>query len=380
MSEEVELSRSDLILKAKELFSKGSRNYFLKCYDESADELSEACALYEEIYGELSNELGMPYFLYAKSLIALAYEENKVIDISEEEENEDEGLRASVVKTNEISSVDKNDSPNKNTEVLTKEPFCTSLEEKNVVEHSSTSKAESNQPNTSESKAESEQNIEDETSSNLQIAWETLELAAKIFTRQGLAGLPHLAEVHTELANIEFENNIPHSAREDYEKALSIYDNLNNKPRRAMAEIHYKIGLTYLMEQINQEGSQSLKRAYDLIEEEINEMRTEENQIDKYNELIKDMLETKQDIWIKICEIEEITEQNIADKRAVLENYLASSKLSDTTDSSSSVIGKSVICSPQATDISHLIKRKKADESSSSNTQETTLQAKKRAL
>lgn len=50
------------------------------------------------------------------------------------------------------------------------------------------------------------------------MAWEILEMAAKIFSSQGERGLPNLAEVQTELANIEFENNILDSARDDYGK------------------------------------------------------------------------------------------------------------------------------------------------------------------
>lgn len=55
-------------------------------------------------------------------------------------------------------------------------------------------------------------------SGSLQLAWEILETAAKIFSRQGLSGLPYLADVQTELANIEFENGILDAAREDYGK------------------------------------------------------------------------------------------------------------------------------------------------------------------
>lgn len=86
----LEQERSEKILKAKELYSHGSRNFLVKSYAEAADELSEVCSLYVELYGELSDELGMPYLLYAKSLIALALDENKVIDVPDQEEDDDE--------------------------------------------------------------------------------------------------------------------------------------------------------------------------------------------------------------------------------------------------------------------------------------------------
>lgn len=55
--------REEKILKGKELFSQGSRNFLVKSYDEAADELSQVCQLYEEVYGELADELGQPLLL-----------------------------------------------------------------------------------------------------------------------------------------------------------------------------------------------------------------------------------------------------------------------------------------------------------------------------
>lgn len=59
----VESTKEQKIAEAKELYSKGSRNFLVKSYDEAADQLSQVCALYEELYGELCDELGMPYLL-----------------------------------------------------------------------------------------------------------------------------------------------------------------------------------------------------------------------------------------------------------------------------------------------------------------------------
>lgn len=93
------------------------------------------------------------------------------------------------------------------------------------------------------------------------------------------------------------------------EKALKIYQDLPTNYRRAKAEIHYKIGLTFLMQQINTEGATSLKEACSLIEEEIVEMQSKENVTEKDKDVIKDMEETKQEILVKITEIEEAKQQ-----------------------------------------------------------------------
>ncbi|XP_037816558.1 protein NASP homolog [Lucilia sericata] len=449
----VEQERSEKILKAKELYSHGSRNFLVKSFAEAADELSQVCALYEELYGELSDELGMPYLLYAKSLIALALDENKVIDVPDEEEDDDEedeednGAEAAAETTNgkakeaaaaagtngtKLESIKedaadttaaeevdkkkevveeeekKEDKPEKmeeESEVTSTEDTKTEKKEEGPEEKKTTNgeangsaeKAQTSiaiddgeKPSTSNGDAGGEEDDEEnEAASNLQLAWEILELAAKIFSRQGERGLPNLAEVQTELANIEFENNILDSARDDYEKALIIYKELPNNYRRAMAEIHYKIGLTFLMQQQNKEGAASLKEACNLIAGEIEEIKksTELTEKDKNN--IQDMEETKQEIEAKITEIEETQAQNIAEVRAALDSYIkplssgdvdagssksataaaaaASSLTTDGTSSmsSSSASSAAIISSSKPTDISHLIKRKKPEEPTS---------------
>lgn len=93
------------------------------------------------------------------------------------------------------------------------------------------------------------------------------------------------------------------------EKALDIYKELPTNYRRAMAEIHYKIGLSYLMQQSNKEGAESLKEACKLIAGEIDEMKAKTDLTEKDKNNIQDMEETKQEIEAKIVEIEETQAQ-----------------------------------------------------------------------
>ena len=68
---EDQFTTDEKVAKAKELFALGTRNYYVKRYAESADDLGEACKIYGEVYGIDGDELGEVYLLYAKSLIAL---------------------------------------------------------------------------------------------------------------------------------------------------------------------------------------------------------------------------------------------------------------------------------------------------------------------
>lgn len=425
----VDAERSEKILKAKELYNRGSRNFLLKSYAESADELSMVCELYTELYGDLSDELGMPYLLYAKSLIALALNENKIIDVPDEEEDDEEDeddedgavaadtLKAvdeepetkvtnGEVKAEPSSSVNKSvkdaDEADSTAEAIqsssaakpqslekaTDEAMVTSSEDGGDAatekpKNGDASLMEVEKPSTSNGAVDGpadDEDEENEAASTLQLAWEILEMAAKIFARQGISGLPNLAEVQTELANIEFENNILDSARDDYEKALKIYSELPTNYRRAMAEIHYKIGLTYLMQQLNEEGAASLKEACKLIEEEISEMRAKSDPTEKDKNTIQDMEETKEEILVKISEIEETQAQNLAEVRAALDKVIAKPICLENADgtgpsssadavtagaSSSSSSTAAISSSTKPTDISHLIKRKKPEEPTS---------------
>ena len=87
---EDQINNQDKINRAKELFAIGTRNYYVRNYSDAADDLGEASKLYGEVYGIDGNELGDIYLLYAKSLIAIGQEENKLIDVPEEEEEDEE--------------------------------------------------------------------------------------------------------------------------------------------------------------------------------------------------------------------------------------------------------------------------------------------------
>ncbi|EDX13719.1 GD18572 [Drosophila simulans] len=433
-SGKAEQERAEKILKGKELFSQGSRNFLVKSYDEAADELSQVCQLYEEVYGELADELGQPLLLYAKALIAMALDENKVIDVPDEAADDDDdedvdddeeesaedgaakkeekkdtkeaengasssnGKELDTIKegsdeadsTGEAEQAQSDEKPSKKVPTGVDDSNGGGGAAVNDDERPSTSNGEvtASCSNGAAAAGEEEPEEEEGVSGSLQLAWEILEAAAQIFSRQGLSGLPYLAEVQTELANIEFENGILEAAREDYEKALKIHGELPTRNRRALAELHYKIGLTYLMQQLNKEGATALRQSSVLIEEEIAEIKGKDEPSERDRNNMLDLEETKQEILAKIQEIEEMQAQTIAEVRAALDSYIkpmssgdaaaasssSSSSANGAASSSSSSSSKgaaaassSTISSSSAkpTDITHLIKRKKPEDPSS---------------
>ena len=127
--QKVELTVEEKTAKAKELYGKGCRNYFVKNYTEAADDLSDACELYGEIFGTQGDELGEVYLLYAKALIAVGQEENKLLDIQEAEEDDenDEDDEESLENDPEEKAkdpVEKSNDPEANGDSMDTEADC----------------------------------------------------------------------------------------------------------------------------------------------------------------------------------------------------------------------------------------------------------------
>lgn len=133
--------------------------------------------------------------------------------------------------------------------------------------------------------------------------------------------------------------------------------------RRAIAEIHYKIGLTFLIQQMNDEGASELEEACALIETEIEEVKRKEEFTEKDGNNIKDMEEIKQEIIAKVQEIKETKEQTKVDVRTALDTIMNPIPKANGNGGTSlcSSSGSNSIAAPKPKDITHLIKRKKPE-------------------
>lgn len=225
-------SAADRSVFANELYARGSRNFVLHNYADAADELSEVCSLYAEMYGDKSDELGMPYLLYAKSLIALAQQgENKLIDVPEEEEDDDDedddgeedddaDAADDEVKASTSDSTKPTTTNGTNGSLTNGSGGALSLDQPG----SSTAPAPP-QSDAAAQDAGTTTPTEDEDAANLQVAWEVLELAVSIFQRQGDSAAANLADAYFELAEISLEDVHFETALRDYSKYFFIYFN-----------------------------------------------------------------------------------------------------------------------------------------------------------
>lgn len=210
------MTEEERLVFAKDLYGRGSRNYLVKEYAEAADDLSEVCAMYAEIYGDEAHELGMPYLLYAKSLIALAQGgENKLLEVPEEqeeddEEDDDEGPAEGVAPEEGAAASSSSSVDGKSNGTTENGGHANGSAEPQAggsagpaVESENTDGAE-------------EEEEDDTPAANLQVAWEVLELAVKIFSREGESSASNLADAYFELAEISLENSHFETAVRDY--------------------------------------------------------------------------------------------------------------------------------------------------------------------
>ena len=65
--------------KAQKTFQSGKKNLFLNKYDESVNNIGEACKIYSAKFGELDPQCAEVYFFYGRALLELARVENTVL-------------------------------------------------------------------------------------------------------------------------------------------------------------------------------------------------------------------------------------------------------------------------------------------------------------
>lgn len=200
---------------AKQLFARGSRNYLLKNYALAADDLSEACTQFEGVYGAEADELAMPFLLYGKVLIALAQSgENALMkeDVpAEEESGSEDDDDDDDDDVGGAAAADADGGQNGDAANASSAEKPTETEENGKPDADDANQEEEGNGN------ETADDIDyDSPVANLQVAWEVLEIAARIFERQGEPSVANLADTLFELAEISLENSHFEEAIRDY--------------------------------------------------------------------------------------------------------------------------------------------------------------------
>ncbi|XP_063893775.1 histone-binding protein N1/N2 [Helicoverpa armigera] len=384
MTEVSEVSTSSPL----ELLAAGRRHLAVRDFSAAASTLAEACEGLAKEHGDTADQCAEAYLWYGKALLGLSREESGVLgdgmpgsgnadgEEEDEEEQEENGENGEAE-----AEVDEHAEPEKekaNGEVEKSEAESTTKEEE---PGSSTAQDDNEEPGTTNGDAhdESAMNVDAEDDvDNLQLAWEMLDLARSILYRRvqeggGDASRAQLADVYLALGEVALESETYDKAVTDMQSCLDLQKELYRSDDRRIAETHYQIGLANSLASNFEDAITHFKNAANILETRIKTLEnpaavTDDATVKKFTTAdpfysvegeIKELKELLPEIQEKIQDMMDYKAETIKRVRETLcstngEGSSTSNGAGPSSSSSSSSAPK-----PAASDISHLIKRKR---------------------
>jgi len=320
---------------ATTLLNNGKRDLLLSNVPDAVSKLAQACELLSKAFGETAMETGETYYYYGKALLELSRMESGVLGnalegVPEEdaegntsqfedpekmtdqekdqvnevvteafEENftnlEEKKTKAEAVKDDKAAEADKDDKaaeadkPDDKGEEAKKEGAegedkAESMEEGDDEEETEDEEGESaGEGEETKESGDGEKKGEDEEPSNLQLAWEMLELAKVVYSKQLETGADNKTE-HEErlisimlaLGEVSIENENYKQAVEDIQECLKKEESLA-KDARIVAETHYQLGVAQGFNAQYDEAVESLNNAINILKTRIGNLQKAED-------------------------------------------------------------------------------------------------------
>ncbi|CAN0533943.1 unnamed protein product, partial [Ectocarpus sp. 8 AP-2014] len=287
--------------------------------------LAKACELLSAQFGETAKECAESYFYYGKALLELSRLESGVLGnaldgvpeedddeannskiedpakMTEEEKKEvdekvGEALEENFVsleKKDEKTEIEKKEEPKEGEASGSKKEETEGTEDEGMEEGDDSqeedaedeemdadkSATEAAEGDNAGDKSEKKEGEEDEEPSNLQLAWEMLELAKVVYTKQIETGEGKMSEMEEKLCSsilalgeVSIENENYSQAVDDIKLCLKKQENLP-KDSRIIAETHYQLGVAQGFNAQYDEAVESLNAAIKIIKEKTKNMK-----------------------------------------------------------------------------------------------------------
>ncbi|XP_063362321.1 histone-binding protein N1/N2 isoform X2 [Cydia amplana] len=360
-----------------ELLASGRRNLAVRDYNAASEALAKACELLAKEHGDTADQCAEAYLWYGKALLGLSREESGVLgdgmpgtgnaDGEEDDENEEEN--------GENGEEENGESEAEPVKAEADDGVKMSEAESTTKDEPASSSTADDQPGPSNGEAadESMADLENEGDvDNLQLAWEMLDLARSILRRRaardGAAARAQLADVHLALGEVALESETYDKAVVDMQSCLEIQKELYSSDDRRIAETHYQIGLANSLASNFEDAITHFKNAANILETRI---KTLENPAAVKDDATVKKHSTSDPFYSVEGEIKELKEllpeiqekiQDMMDYKTETKKRLAETLFSSNGESSLNGAGSSsseAKPKPAASDISHLIKRKR---------------------
>jgi len=315
--------------KAQKTFQLGKKNLFLNKYDESVNNIGDACKIYSAKFGEFDPNCAELYFYYGRALLELARVENTVlgnalngvpedtgpIDDSrygnpeelppEEKQEISEKVIDALCNTDEERKPEENGETEAKPEVETAAPAVTETPapvttETPVAETNGeaavTEPKETNGEEAADEEDEEEEEEEDEEEditkndeqakdeaeaeeiSNLQRSWEMFELAKLVYSKNFDTDISfknkRIAECLMKLGEISIEQEIYDQAITDISESIRLQEELKEqRDERMLAESFYQLGLAQQFNNLFNEANESYQKSINIMQLRIEKLR-----------------------------------------------------------------------------------------------------------
>jgi len=264
-----EQSPEELKAAAFASLASGKRHLLVSDIPLAVSTLGEACELFSNVFGETAAEMGEVYFYYGRALLEMARLESGVLGNAldgdaEGEEDEDAG-EGDEAENGEASA--ENGEKEKNGEDAMEE-----------TEEKAESDVEGGEK---EGEDKSAQDAEDEEDpSNLQLAWEMLELAKVVYSKtvetekDNKEAGHRLCETYMVLGEVSLENENYPQAVEDLQLCLDRRVSSLPSDSRCIAETHYQLGIAQGFDMKWEEAVVSLEAAIKVLETRVANLKS----------------------------------------------------------------------------------------------------------
>lgn len=380
-----------------ELLGAGRRHLAVRDFNSAAEVLAKACELLAKEHGDTADQCAEAYLWYGQALLGLSRDESGVLGDGmpgsgnvddDDEEQDDDDNNDDNEQTEQNCEPEKSKTEHNEAESTSMEADTSTKEAESKPAQSTTSDApgtssevtDNAEPSTSNDDANDESvvNMDSEDDvDNLQLAWEMLDLARSILSRRAAGGgegagggagaRALLADTHLALGEVALESETYDKAVLDMQSCLEIQKELYHSDDRRIAETHYQIGLANSLASNFEDAVTHFKNAANILETRIKTLEgptaaTDDATVKKYSSAdplytiegeIKELKELLPEIQEKIQDMMDYKAETI---KRVRETLCPSNGESSTQNGAGSSASQP---RPAASDISHLIKRKR---------------------
>ncbi|KAJ7944367.1 Tetratricopeptide repeat (TPR)-like superfamily protein [Quillaja saponaria] len=333
---------------ADDLMDKGSKAMKGNDYTEATEYFSRALEIRASHYGELAPECVHAYYKYGCALLYKAQEEaDPLADVPKKESESHQGSDKDGSAKNTING----DSSMVSTS-STAEQDVTSNNHDAVIDDVSTRKDEEEEDSDDEDLAEA-----DEDESDLDLAWKMLDVARAIVEKHS-GNTIEAVDILSALGEVALEREDIETSLSDYQKALSILEQLVEPDHRQIAELNFRICLCLEVGSKPQEAILYCQKAISVCKARVHRLTNEVKSFTDSNSSASNGSQSDNAMTDKEAEIETVAglscelekkledlQQLATNPKSILSEILsmASAKLGGHEKTSASVMGSSLM-------------------------------------